>query len=139
PGDVGAFPDKPALPRRYSRQGPVLRTLRLLEDFLQHVMREAALVSHRSLLRFRYPISLPATTVFLTSPEGVSAMKSATTPIFRKPLSSRPVVRAGFAVAAHSASRRSHSPKFMALRTARSRVRVLPARTPFARQRPSAT
>src|SRR5947208_8630543 len=125
---------------RDARLNGVAQTLRLVEDFLNHVMRKSAL----SAILFSpkctdAQIPPPRTIVFLTSPFGPSTTRSAGAPSFTTPCLFKPATRAGFTVAKRSAFCRSQWAYCITLRRARSIVRMLPASFPSMRDLPSFT
>src|SRR5580700_9287411 len=77
--------------------------------------------------------STPSIKVRNTLPSGLSTTKSASAPAARIPFFAIPAARAGFWLAAATASGRLHSANRARLRTARSMVKTLPASLPSAR------
>src|SRR5215469_7296257 len=133
-----------AVGQRYPRRNGVVQPLWLLEDLLDHVVRELTLIGHAS-LRSRYVVSdgyatCPRTIVCRTSPLEVSATRSATAPGTSWPaVASSRAAFAGLNVARRTACCKFQFANFMTLRTALSSVRTLPASFPLATHLPLAT
>src|SRR5215469_3434071 len=125
-----------------ARRDRIVQALWLLENLLDHVMGEAALVCHDSVLHENCHAAgiLPFTMVARTSPPGDSTTRSAAFPGASIPRRSCCcTTRAGFQVASCTACCKFQCANFITLRTARSRVSTLPASFPPERHWPWAT